>query len=50
MLLLQIAGYSLAAWAAVVLIAACFIFGLIWYVKSQRENRPPKKDEGEFRR
>jgi uncharacterized membrane protein len=43
-------GYSLLAWIVVLLIAACFIFGLLWYVKSQRKNRPAKKQEGEFRR
>lgn len=51
MLLLQgEGGFGLLAWVLVFLIAACFIFGLIWYVQSQRKNKPPKKQEGEFRR
>ncbi len=45
------AGFSLLAWLIVALLAAVFIFGLIFYVKRMRRDRPTKEpDRGGFDR
>lgn len=45
------ASFSLLAWAIVALLAAVFIFGLIFYVKRMRRDRPSKgPDRGGFDR
>lgn len=44
-------GYNLLAMVVVLLLAAAFIFGLIFYVKRMRRDRPAKKpDAGGFDR
>jgi preprotein translocase subunit SecY len=45
------AGFSLLAWLIVALLAAVFIFGLIFYVRRMRRDRPTKEpDRGGFDR